>query len=541
MKRFRPADLPPRLDLLVIGGGITGAQVARDAALRGLAVALVEKDDFASGTSSRSSKLVHGGLRYLQTLQFGIVRESVTERERLLRLAPHLVDFRPFIYLVYDNAPDNRYLLRLGLMAYDAFAAAPAERRHRMLSPAELARREPAVDRQGLRAAGLYYDALTDDARLVIDVLKSATQAGALVANHHVVEGLVRERGKVVGAEVRDRMTGREMTIGARVVLNATGPWSDSIRTLSEPGSAPSLRLTKGVHLVLRREDYPLGTALFLRSPADGRVVWPIPSRDGRHVYIGTTDTTFTGAPDRVVADDSDIDYLLQAANRALPHAQVARRHIVGSWAGLRPLQVPAGNLANSAVSREHAIRTSDDGVIHILGGKLTTARRIADQAMDGVAATLMRQDGRSLPRSRSLDVPISGGDADGMRQAKTALARAPVAPDMARHWLTRYGANALRVAHWAEGSGEETRALSSSLLSIAEIRHAVHEECAMTVSDVLIRRAGSFYWAADGDVAVMRFVSDVLQQVHGYGVEQRAQQEHDYTSWVSANRPFFG
>ncbi|NMI01376.1 FAD-dependent oxidoreductase [Pseudonocardia acidicola] len=538
MKRFTPADLPTEADVLVIGGGITGASVARDAALRGLSVVLVDRDDFAGGTSSRSSKLIHGGLRYLQTYQFAMVHESVREREVMMRIAPHLADLQPFMYLLYEGYPEGKALLNLGLTVYDAFSRAPLRRWHRMLGREAVLRREPHLNPDGLKGAGLYHDALTDDARLVIDVLESAYRAGALLGNHREVTGLVRERGRITGAEVVDRITGEQILVRAKTVVNAAGPWVDRVLGLERPVEHPTLRPTKGVHIVLRTEDFPLHTAVFLRSPSDGRVVWPTPAGDGRHVYIGTTDTDFSGSVDDVVGGEEDFAYLLEAANHALPGAKLDSSDIVASWAGLRPLIAPEPGTSNSAASREHSITTGPAGMITVAGGKLTTARLMGAQIVDVVADQLRERAGvRGVPASTTGRVPISGGDPGEIFRAERAVASAPATEETRRRWLRRYGGNASALAQAAVRDPGSGATIGESGLTPAEIDHAVHREMAMTVSDVLVRRTGSFFWSADGDRSAADRVSDALDAVHHYPPQQRAQQQAAYADWVARNR----
>nr|WTB28561.1 glycerol-3-phosphate dehydrogenase/oxidase [Streptomyces sp. NBC_00830] len=538
MKRFSASDLPTEADLLVIGGGITGASVARDAAMRGLSVVLVDRDDFASGTSSRSSKLIHGGLRYLQTYQFKMVHESVREREVMMRIAPHLADLQPFMYLVYDGYPEGRALLNLGLTFYDAFSRAPLRRWHRMLGRDAVLRREPHLNPDGLKGAGLYHDALTDDARLVLDVLESASQAGALLGNHREVTGLIRAHGRVAGAEIVDRLTDEHMTVRAKTVVNAAGPWVDRVLGLENAPKRPTLRPTKGVHIVLRTEDFPLRTAVFLRSPSDSRVVWPTPAGDGRHIYIGTTDTEYNGSLDDVVGDEEDFAYLIEAANHTLPDAHIDSSHIVASWAGLRPLIAPAPGTSNSAASREHTITTGPSGMITAAGGKLTTARLMGAQIVDVVAGQLRDREGiRGLPQCTTGKVAISGGDKGDVFRAQQAVAAAPVPSEIGQRWLRRYGGNATDLARAAARDQQHGAPIGGSALTPAEIEHAVHRDMAMTVSDVLIRRTGSFFWSADGDTSVIDHVSDVLDAAYGYSPRQREQQQADYTRWVERNR----
>jgi glycerol-3-phosphate dehydrogenase len=539
VRRFTEADLPTTVDLLVIGGGITGAATARDAALRGLSVVLVERDDFAAGTSSRSSKLIHGGLRYLQTYQFRMVHESVRERELMLRLAPHLTPLRPFIYLLYDGYPEGRALLNLGLTFYDAFSRAPLRRWHRMLGRDAVIRHEPHLNRAGLRGGGLYHDALTDDARVVIDTLKAAAEAGALVANHREVTGLIRAGGRVRGAEITDRLTGEHLRIRARVVLNTTGPWADRIRRLEAPSAADSLRPTKGVHLVLRKSDLPLEHAVFLRSPRDGRVVWPIPALDEDHVYVGTTDTDYDGPLDEVVADTEDIDYLLEAANHAVPDAKLDYGHVVGTWAGLRPLIAPPSDVSASSVPREHQITLGPDGMLTIAGGKLTTARVMARQLVDTAVRVLADEHGvRGVPRSRSAEHPLSGGDRAEIFRARRLLADGDLEEAVTRRWLSRYGGNATAVAQLARKRPDGATPLGSTGLTTAEIDYAVQEEMARTVTDLLARRTGTFFWTADGGAHAIEPIAEHLGRILDLTEEQRRRQVAAYLAWVRKNRP---
>ncbi|MBK5248921.1 MAG: glycerol-3-phosphate dehydrogenase/oxidase, partial [Actinomycetales bacterium] len=413
MQRASRSEIVDRVfDVVVIGGGITGAATARDAALRGLSVLLVEKDDFASGTSSRSSKLIHGGLRYLQTYQFRMVAESLRERERMLRIAPHLTRVRPFLYLLYQGYPESKALLNLGLTYYDVASGAWRRRRHRMLDAAQVLALEPHLAAEGLIGAGLYHDVLTDDARVTLDTVHGAADAGARVMNHARVVDLLREAGRIAGVRIRDELTGETFDAVGRQVLNATGPWTETVRAMETGSGASRLRPTKGVHIVVRKTDFPLGTAVFLRSPRDGRVVWPTPSLEEDLVYIGTTDTDYTGPLDDVVPTQEDVEYLIEVANVAIPAARLDLSHVVGSWAGLRPLVAPAPGVSADKTSREHEISTGPGGMLTISGGKLTTSRLMAKQLVDAAAHALRPRRGAGASvRSTTTQVPIAGGE----------------------------------------------------------------------------------------------------------------------------------
>jgi glycerol-3-phosphate dehydrogenase len=540
MRRFGLGDVAGRtFDIAIVGGGITGASAAREAALRGLSTVLVEKDDFASGTSSRSTKLLHGGVRYLESYQFKLVRESCRERELMLKLAPHVAIVRPFIYVLYQGYPESMFMLNAGLTAYDVFSGSPLKRHHRMLRGASLLREEPHLNPAGLKGGGWYYDFLTDDARFTIESIKGAVEAGALAANYMEVTGLVVERGRVGGIEVADRLTGESGTIRARQVINSTGPWTDRVRFL-EPGVGDRLlRPTKGIHIVVRKEDYPLNHAVFLRSPRDNRVVWPIPALDKDLVYIGTTDTYYDGSLDNVTATVEDVEYLLEAANFAIPDARLGLRHVLATWAGLRPLVKPEGDLAASAVSRDHQIMMSPAGLLSIAGGKMTTARLMGEQVVDAALKALGTNFGlHGVPRTRSASVPLSGGDTSARFAARRRTNElSSVDPTIRQRWLATYGGNASALVDRVVVDPEAGRDLGSHHLSLAEVRYAVEEEMARTVADFFARRASVFYWTEDGGLSVADPVADEMAALLGWHTEERATQIAAYRDLVAANR----
>ena len=540
MRRFGLGDVAGRtFDIAIVGGGITGASTARDAALRGLSTVLVEKGDFASGTSSRSTKLLHGGVRYLESYQFKLVRESCRERELMLKLAPHLATVRPFIYVLYRGYPENMFLLNAGLTLYDIFSGSPLKRHHRMLRAAALLREEPHLNSAGLQGGGWYYDFLTDDARFTIESMKGATEAGAQAANYMEVTGLVMERGRVGGIEVADRLTGENGTIRARQVINTSGPWTDQVRFL-EPGVHDRLlRPTKGIHIVVRKQDFPLNHAVFLRSPRDNRVVWPIPALDEDLVYIGTTDTDYDGPLDHVTATAADVDYLLEAANFAIPDARLGLRHVVATWAGLRPLVKPEGELGTSAVSRDHEIMMSPAGLLTIAGGKMTTGRLMGEQVVDAAVKALGTNFGlHGVPHSRSATVPLSGGDASARFAARRRTSElSSVDPAIRQRWLAMYGGNASALADRLRTDPEAGRALGARQLSLAEVRYAVEEEMARTVADFFARRASVFYWTEDGGLGVADAVAAEMATLLGWHAAEQATQIAAYRDLVVANR----
>jgi len=539
VRRPQFADLArSEFDIVVIGGGITGVATARDAALRGMSVLLVEKDDFAAGTSSRSSKLVHGGLRYLETYQFKMVAESLRERERMLVMAPHLTEVRPFFYMLYKGYPESMFLLSLGLTFYDVASGEWRKRRHSMLSAQEVLRREPHLRADGLLGAGQYFDVLTDDARLTIDTAKAAAEAGAQLLNHAQVTEILLEGGRARGVRIRDRITGDVVDVHARQLLNATGPWTEHTRSLEEGGSAPRrMRPTKGVHIVLRKSDFPLNTAVFLRSPDDNRVVWPIPSLEDDLVYIGTTDTDYNGDPDDVHPDHSDIQYLLNVANHTIPDAKLDESHIVGSWAGLRPLVAPSPGTSTSNTSREHAITTGPSGMLTISGGKLTGSRLMAKQLVDAAERRLQRPPSSST----AADIVISGGQMDKFSEIRKAAARARVPAEIVDSWLRRYGANAAKVLDEWTASPEATDVIGARRLTRAEVRYCVAEEECLTLSDLMIRRTSLFFWDPAGGLTKDNRVVEELARLLGWSDEERERQVAEYGRLVDLHRPKAG
>ena len=537
MRRFALHEIESRtFDLAIIGGGITGASAAREAALRGLSVALVEKGDFASGTSSRSTKLLHGGLRYLESHEFKLVREACHERELMLKLAPHLTNIRPFIYVLYRATRRACGCSPPGCRSMTSYPATRSRPPPNALA-AGAAHVEPHLNAEQLVGGGLYHDFLTDDARFTIDVLKGAAAAGALAANYMEVTGLVLSDGNVRGIEVADRLTGEAGVVQARQVINTAGPWVDAVRFLEEGVGERLLRPTKGVHIVLRKRDFPLKHAVFVRSPRDNRVVWPIPALDEELVYIGTTDTDYEGPLDHVTATDDDIDYLLEVANFTLPEAVVDRRHIVATWAGLRPLVGPEGNMAASSVSREQQIIVSPRGLLTIAGGKLTTARVMGVQVIDA-AIKLLAENHRihDVPRSRSASVPISGGDPGGLFLAHRRLAELPIQQGVRDRWRV-YGGNAQALAEIVEADPAAGRDLGVKHLTPAEVRYAVQDEMARTITDFFARRASLFYWTEDGGLSVGDEVAEEMGHLLGWSAEQQSEELSAYRAWVEANR----
>ena len=389
-------------DVLVIGGGITGAGIARDAAMRGLTVALIDKGDFASGTSSRSSRLIHGGVRYLEHGHFRLVFESSAERRRLLKIAPHLVQPLAFTWPVYRGQRLSRMKLGVGLALYDALSMFRNVQRHSRFSAADVLEQEPALRRDQLLGGVRYYDAATDDARLTLANVLDAQRHGAVAANHVAFIGVQPTAGAPRVARVEDALDGTRADVRALVFVNACGPWSDAVERMESAANANRVQGSKGVHIAVPRTRVGNVQAVTLLHPRDGRVMFALPA--GAHTIIGTTDSFTSASADEVRANEADVAYLLEGAGSVFPDAQLSRADVVAAWAGIRPLLPSAGSSVSA--TREHLIRTTG-GTVVITGGKLTTYRVMAAQVVDAVQTLLDR------PRKRApTDVRPLPGDA---------------------------------------------------------------------------------------------------------------------------------
>ena len=479
-----------KFDLIVIGGGINGAGIARDAALRGLSVALVDKGDFASGASSHSSKLLHGGIRYLEQLQFGLVREALREREIILRIAPLVTHRVKFLVPIYRRDPRGKVRIRAGLALYDRLAASASVERHRFFSPRGVMELEPSIERTGLRGAGYYEDAVMDDARLCFLNVLDAYRLGAVCVNYVAATGFLKNGPAITGVRAVDVLTQNVVNIQGKVVVNACGPWADAVSGLDPDERAQRwLRPTKGVHVVV-----PLclsGHALLLSARSDGRVLFVIPW--GEVSIIGTTDTDFDGNPDHVSVEQQDVDYLLGEARRVLPRARLDRSSVLFSYAGLRPL-IQSTAARPWQASREHRIIEHSSGLITVLGGKYTTYRAVAEQVMDRV----VRRPGMP-PTSpcRTASCPLPGADMDDPK-AYTAdrLAfwreRLPKSERHVAFLVGRYGTEFEKILELAERDRRLIQPIAGGMPNIlAEVIYANLHEMAVTLEDVLHRRLG--------------------------------------------------
>ena len=523
-------------DLLVIGGGITGAGIARDAAMRGFRTALVEARDLGAGTSSHSSRLIHGGLRYLEQGDLRLVHEATRERRTLLRIAPHLVRPLAFVFPVHHGDRVPLWKLAAGMWLYDALAAFRNVRRHRILGKRALLAAEPMLRERGLVGGAVYYDAQCDDARLVLATARSAMQHGATIATYTRVTRLERSGGRVGGAVVQDH-AGHEGAVQASVVVNATGPWTDELRRLEDPAATPLLRRTRGAHVMVRRDRLGNHHAITLTSPIDGRVMFVLPW--GEFSYIGTTDTDEPAPPEDTAPDDADILYLLRSTNACFPQAHLAEADVVSSWAGVRALLDSGDPRHASAVSREHVIRRGPGGMFTIAGGKLTTYRSMAAELVDAVAAEMAQRDGRRRPEPADTDTEsLPGGEAadlSPLRQATLDLGLG-LSVETVDHLIAHYGTEAAAVCNLVRSDRRLLAPLHPAHPAIeAEVIHHVRRELAAEVDDVLVRRIHLFYETADHGAEAAPRVAALLGRELGWGDAEVAAA---LARWEAVSRP---
>lgn len=483
-------------DLIVVGGGVTGACIARDAALRGLSVVLLEKHDFSHATSAASSKLIHGGLRYLKNLEVGLIRESLRERRVWLRIAPHLVYPLPVLLPSYRSDKDRLMVLRAGLTIYDLLAfdrgwlADPDQRvpGHRKLGPAATLALQHDLPSGGLAGSLLYYDCqMFSPERLALECLLSASAAGARLYNYCRVDGLLRDDNKVVGVRARDLQSGEEAELRGRVVVNAAGPWADLLLAELEGGSAQKLLRSKGIHVITR----PLTTGHALAIAGKGGHFFVLPWR-GRSL-IGTTDAAYHGAPDEFRVTEADIAGLLATVNAHLPAARLTREDVQHFYGGLRPLVDDGGSTYDASRRSEvcdHAALGGPQGLISAIGGKWTTSRHLAEQVLTLAGEKL----GRPLAACTTATTPLPGGAIGNFRAHVAAVQRRYPRQDPAllEHLVRNYGARAPELLVYLEADPQLARPLAEGLPELgAQVIHAVRAERAVHLEDVVFRRTG--------------------------------------------------
>lgn len=524
-------------DLVVIGGGINGAGVAHDAALRGLSVLLVEQRDFAFGTSSRSSKLIHGGLRYLEHYQFKLVFEGTNERAALRKIAPHLVRPLMFALPVYESDRHPLWLMDVGLWMYDSLSLFKVEKRHITLrSPKRMLEREPLLNPAGLTGGIIYYDCMTDDARMTLENAIAATEQGSPVLTRAKVVGVSGLEGNATPrVAIRDRITDRLIEVTAKGVVNCTGAWTDHTRSLAQIDDN-IVRPTKGVHIVVEHDRLPCSQASALLAPQDGRVFFAIPWH-GRTV-LGTTDTDFEGDPGEIGVTLADVKYLLEAANHHFPNRNLTPDDVFATWAGLRPLIKPDEAASESDVPREHKLYR-DGRMVTIAGGKLTTYRRMAAETVDAALVAA----GIKAPGSKTAKALLPG--ARGLKKDFDALAEeiakaAELPADVAQRLANVYGARAKDVAAYvAEDASMRDRVTPDRDVIYAEVAFGVERELALSVDDVMVRRTSLTLTAKDQGIDAVERVADVMGARLGWSKEARQASIDEYLHSVALSRGF--
>lgn len=474
-------------DLIIIGGGITGAGIALDASLRGVKTALIEMNDFASGTSSRSTKLIHGGLRYLKQLEFKLVNEVGRERAIVHQLAPHLVHPDKMLLPLVKDGNYGYWLTSMGLSVYDFLAGVAPEDRRQMLDEKETLLAEPLLREEILEGGGLYAEYRTDDARLVMSVIQTAAAENACVANYIKAEDLLLNEGKVTGVKAKDMLSGRTFVIQSTVVVNATGPWVDDVRSLQEKLSGKKLHLTKGIHLVIPRAKLPIQQTVYF-DHTDRRMIFAIPR--GNTTYLGTTDTEFTGDKSNLDVSLADAEYILEAVNYMFPEQAISLDDVDSSWAGLRPLIHEEGKSA-SAISRKDEIFNSENGLISIAGGKLTGYRKMAERVTDEVAKRLEMSakcstSQRKMVTSTCASYAEVEAEIQRLEQAYPSFASTPMQMEYIVH---NYGSASEQILKQAKGLLSQEP--PENALILAELNYTVANEMVCSLQDFFDRRTG--------------------------------------------------
>lgn len=516
------------LDLLVIGGGITGAGIALDAGVRGIQTGLIEMQDFAAGTSSRSTKLVHGGLRYLKQFEVKLVAEVGKERAIVYENAPHVTTPEWMLLPMIEGGTFGKMATSIGLKVYDYLAGVKRTERRKMLSKQETLQKEPLIMKNGLKGGGIYVEYRTDDARLTLEVIKEAVDRGVKAVNYAKAEGFIYQNGKVIAVKVKDILSGKTYDIYAKKIVNAAGPWVDTLREKDGSKKGKYLHLTKGVHLVIDGNRFPLKQAVYFdTAKKDGRMVFAIP-RDGK-TYVGTTDTFYKDdiAHPRMTTEDRD--YIIDAINYMFPSVQITKNDIESSWTGLRPLIHEEGKSA-SEISRKDEIFVSESGLISIAGGKLTGYRKMAERIVDLVAKDLGNDQLCTTDR-----ITLSGGDVGGSAKFEQFIEKKVsegkaigMSENDALKMVKLYGTNVDKVfANYTNGQ-EKAKENNLSPLVYAQLHYGIEEEMVTTPIDFFNRRTGALFfnidWVLEWKESVISYMKKEFQWTN-----EEANQHRDY------------
>lgn len=525
------------LDVLVIGGGITGAGIALDAKQRGMNVGLVDMQDFAAGTSSRSTKLVHGGLRYLKQFEVGLVAEVGKERAIVYENGPHITTPEWMMLPFYKGGTFGPLSTNVGLRVYDFLAGVKKSERRRMLKPKTALQKEPLLQPKGLKGAGYYVEYKTDDARLTIEVMKKAVELGAYAANYvKVISFLYNAQGKVYGVTVKDEINGETFDIRAKKIINAAGPWVDELRELDNSKKGKTLQLTKGTHLVFSQEVFPLQQAIYFDTH-DKRMIFAIP-REGK-TYVGTTDTVYESEIAHPEVTEADRDYLLKAIHKMFPSLNIIAKDIESSWAGVRPLISEEGK-DPSEISRKDEIFISNSGLYSMAGGKLTGYRKMAEQVIDQLAEAFKKEEKLKFDKSATLNLALSGGDVGGSKGFK-AFKRKKIAQGLgvglsekvSSQLIARYGSNVVEVFELYQANQHVAKAENIDPVVLAELLYAIENELTYKPIDFFIRRTGAMYFDVAWVEAHQQAVVAYMGKVFGWSEEELAQYDAEVEAAV--------
>ncbi|WP_243291886.1 glycerol-3-phosphate dehydrogenase/oxidase [Bacillus sp. FJAT-47783] len=516
-------------DVLVVGGGITGSGIALDAATRGMRVAVCEMQDFAAGTSSRSTKLVHGGLRYLKQFEVKMVAEVGRERAVVYENGPHVTTPEWMLLPIHKGGTFGKFSTSIGLLVYDYLAAVKRSERRKMLNASETLAKEPLVKKEGLKGGGYYVEYRTDDARLTIEVMKEAVKFGADAVNYAKVTEFLYKNGKVVGVKVKDMLTNKTYEIYAKKIINAAGPWVDTLREKDNSKKGKQLQLTKGIHLVFDQTKFPLKQAIYFDTP-DGRMVFAIP-RDGK-TYVGTTDTVYKGDTANPKMTFEDRKYVLGAIHFMFPDLKLTEDDVESSWAGVRPLIYEEGK-DPSEISRKDEIWTSHSSLITIAGGKLTGYRKMAEMVVDLVAKRLKEEEGLVFEPCRTKNLPISGGHVGGSNKLPSFIEQKTkegmdigLSEEEARSFAKMYGSNVDEVFALTQSLVEEAKKRQVPASLLAQVEYSIVSEMTTTPVDFFVRRTGAVFfhiqWARKWKEAVINYMADRF----GWSKEERRRHE---------------
>jgi glycerol-3-phosphate dehydrogenase len=541
---FNRSDLIEKLehdqfDLIIIGGGITGAGIALDAASRGMKTALVEKNDFASGTSSKSTKLIHGGLRYLKQFHIKMVADVGKERRIVHKLAPHLVLPEKMLLPVLKKGSMGMFSISIGLKLYDFLAGVKGDDRRKMLGKRSTLKEEPLLPSDRIKGSGLYAEYRTDDARLTIEIMKTAHQHGATCINYVEASDFKYDNGKLSGIECRDVISNNSFSIKGKHIINAAGPWVDEIRALNKSRQGKQLYLTKGVHLVVPKHKLRVHHSMYFEVQ-DGRMIFLIPRN--QITYIGTTDTPYDGDKDMLKVDKEDASYLINAVNEMFPEVDLTINDIESSWSGLRPLIYEEGKSA-SEISRKDEIFISSSGLVSMAGGKLTGYRKMAKKVVNKIAGDILRKTGKKYDKCRNLKIPLNGNDFINsrdvsiyIREITSILSKLNIPEKYASYLVHNYGKQTgliLKQLDLFTESDPELKLLKS------ELAFCLDAEMVCRPLDFLERRTGRLYfWIGTVD----KYKKEILatfKEKFGWSASQFEDQEKILTEAMLISKTF--